>query len=408
VTEEELISALIKSTAKTVQGKHVLCLSDTTEINLNSHKERLKKGTGIGLTGDNQSLGFFMHTTLVLDAKSRNSLGYSHLKLWHRPEDKLDKYQRKYDQLPIEEKESYKWIESSLATKKALPKASMITMIEDREGDIYQQFCLVPDNRTHLLVRACRDRIINENQSLYQVLHSLPCKGSYKLKVEGDLRKKRSLREAEIEIRFSEITINKPKKVANKEIPKSISVNMVEACENNPPDKESPIIWRLITTHPVNTFEQACKIVEWYQQRWQIEQVFRLLKQKGVQIEDSELEQGWAVRKLTIMLLSSVLKIIQMHLTLKYESNNRKVTDVFNEREVACLKQLNREYEGTTINQKNNNPPGTLRWATWIIARMGGWKGMKSERSPGVLTLKWGLDCFYDVFYGWKLGQMNK
>jgi hypothetical protein len=49
--------------------------------------------------------------------------------------------------LPIEEKESYKWIESSIRTKEVLEQAKEIIIIQDREGDIYEQFCLIPDGR---------------------------------------------------------------------------------------------------------------------------------------------------------------------------------------------------------------------------------------------------------------------
>jgi hypothetical protein len=56
--------------------------------------------------------------------------------------------------LPIEEKESYKWIESSIRTKEVLEQAKEIIIIQDREGDIDVQFCLIPDSKTHLLIRA--------------------------------------------------------------------------------------------------------------------------------------------------------------------------------------------------------------------------------------------------------------
>lgn len=56
-----------------------------------------------------------------------------------------DKYERGYKKLPIEEKESYKWIESSLNTKKVFENAQAVIIVQDREGDIFKQFATIPD-----------------------------------------------------------------------------------------------------------------------------------------------------------------------------------------------------------------------------------------------------------------------
>jgi hypothetical protein len=407
VKEEELIHELTQECSQRVKGLHVLCIQDTSEINLESHRGRIKEDSGLGLVGNNRDLGFFIHPTLVIDAERNHVKGFSHVKIWHRPLDKQDKHERNYKDLPIEEKESYKWIESSQRSKSLLSEAELITIIEDREGDIYEQFATIPDERVNLLIRSTRDRSINEEGGLYKYLSSQEIKGNYKLKISGDLRSNREKREAEISIRFCNVTIKRPKHNKNKELPESICLSAVEAVELNPPQGQRPIHWRILTTHEVTNFNQARQIIEWYKQRWNIEQVFRLLKHKGLRIEDSELESGWAIRKLTVMLLSTVLKILQMSLTLHetYRANSQKIMDLFNEEEVKCLKQLNKEYEGRTEKQKNKNRTGSLRWATWIIARMGGWKGYSSQHPPGVLTLKWGLDTFYDIYFGWRLAR---
>jgi hypothetical protein len=38
-----------------------------------------------------------------------------------------------------------------------LSTAALVTLIADREGDIYEVFALAPDDHTHVLVRAVRD-----------------------------------------------------------------------------------------------------------------------------------------------------------------------------------------------------------------------------------------------------------
>lgn len=145
-------------------------------------------------------------------------------------------------------------------------------------------------------------------------------------------------------------------------------------------------------------------MVEWYKMRWFIEEVFRLLKNKGYKIEDSQLETGWALRKLTIMLLHNILKVMQM--LIAYGSSEEQDAGlVFTEQEIECLTKLNKRTEGKTNKLKNPNNQSTLQWATWIIARLGGWSGYKSQRPPGPITLKNGLDKFNQIFIGWTMAK---
>ena len=110
-----------------------------------------------------------------------------------------------------------------------------------------------------------------------------------------------------------------------------------------------------MTTHPIETPDQAKTIVEWYSHRWFIEQVFRLMKKKGFAIEDSELETGWAIRKLTIMVLQGVLKICQMMIAYGKEES-QPITEVFDHYQIKCLDKLNQKLEGATHKMKNPYP----------------------------------------------------
>lgn len=112
VSQSELIRSISDACSEQVEGLHVLAISDSSEINLNAHAGRLKP-KGLGVVGNNSDLGFFIHPTLVLDAENGFPLGLSTLQIWTRALDHADKHQRRYQSLPIEEKESYKWLLSA-------------------------------------------------------------------------------------------------------------------------------------------------------------------------------------------------------------------------------------------------------------------------------------------------------
>jgi len=400
VEEQMLIDACKERSGYLCEGRDVLVIQDTTEVNMDDHHNRLKPQSGIGVAGNNEDLGFFLHASLVLDADSKTALGFSDIQLWHRKDDRKKQDQR---MLPIEEKESYRWIKACRESKKHLSKALNVTFIEDREGDIYEQFATVPNEHTHLIIRNRDNRRLADGDKLHDCLTGQPVAGSYSIELIKDIRKGIESRTANLEVKFCKVSIAKPKPVRKAGLPDKIELYAVEVCEKDGP-KTGKVHWRILTTYAVNDYHDAVSIVNRYRQRWYIEQLFRLLKSKGFRIESSELESGWAIRKLTVMILNSALRVMQ--LLLAHNNQQSQLTkEVFNEDEIKCLEQINKTLQASKEKTLNKNDPQHLSWATWIIARLGGWKDYDSNRPPGPILLKEGLDKFNAMFEGWKMAR---
>ena len=232
-------------------------------------------------------------------------------------------------------------------SKKILTGCEMLTSISDREGDIYEVFSKVPDEKTHLLIRSKDNRRIEEGK-LFDYLSSQNIAGSYELKVRGDIRTKRKSRTAIIELRIAEVNLKKPK--------------------------------------TLNKYDKYAGTVQVYA------------------IGYSELEEGTSIIKLGMFALAASIKVMQLLLASKWDSN-QAIEQVFNENEIKCLKETCKIYEGKTEKSKNRNSPGTLKWASWAIARIGGWKGYASQRPPGPITFFKGLHNFNLIYEGWCIAK---
>lgn len=405
MTEKLLISEAALRLRSLVKDRHLLCIQDTSEVNLTAHDSRITNKSNLGrLDYAKYALGFKIHPAFVVDANQLSPLGFADIKLWHRPQDMPDRFKRNFRKISIEEKESYKWIEVAKQSKSVLEQAKTVTFVQDREGDIFEYFCLVPDDRTHLIVRSLFDRATLEGGHLTEVLAKLPCAGKHFIEIETDKRVNRKKKTVELEIRFSKTIIKKPTSSNMKGLPKEKELYVVEAKEVNSASTEEKIYWRLLTTHKVENFESALQIIEWYRARWFIEQLFRLLKSKGYQIEDVELEDGDAIRKLTILMLIAILKIMQMRLAYAdIEGEGQPIKEVFTKDEVDCLKKINVKLQGKTKLQQNHYKPDRTKWATWIIARLGGWKSYASQGPPGLIVLRRGLEKFSYILEGYLL-----
>ena len=188
VSEDDIVANLVTNCKKACRGKFVVCLQDSTEINLNAHCNRIKKDGYIGTTNANKDagLGFFLHPSLVVDGNHCIPYGYSDIKIWSRSLSSGSKSERGYKSLSIEEKESYKWIEVSRNTQSALAGiVEGIVIVQDREGDIYEQFAVIPDERTDLLIRARADRTLADQAKLFSCLSGQQAQGTYEIAVPG-------------------------------------------------------------------------------------------------------------------------------------------------------------------------------------------------------------------------------
>lgn len=403
VTVGELIRSLSDHCVSQVEGKHILAISDTSEINLQSHVGRLK-AKGVGVVGNNTDVGFYIHPTLVLDAENGFPLGISTAKLWTRDINHPDKHERNYRQLPIEEKESYKWLRSADETQRCISvgEAKMITHIGDRESDMYEEFATVVNRDNHVLVRARIDRrLVGNSQSLYTYLNQQISEGTYTVNVPADARIGRTAREALLIVRRAMVKIQRPDKLNGQDYPPSVILYAVEAVEVNPPSGQQPIHWRLLTSHRVVCLEQALQIIRWYTWRWRIEQLFATLKTAGLNLEATQLESIAAIQRLTVLALSVSVRILQ--LIQGRDNPDLPASVAFSQQQQQCLFTLAPTVEGKTQLQKNPYPLDSLAWATWIIARIGGWSGYKSQKPPGITTLVRGLEQFEYTFFGWKL-----
>ena len=410
VALEALETALYRHCHALTEGGHKLVLQDTTQLNFEHLRERLGAEHGLGVIGDDESLGCFLHPSLVVDAETGYCLGLSNVELWTRPEDRPDspdKQPRAYKRRPIEAKESFRWIKSIAASQAVLEKADHVTMVADREGDIFEVGARVPEAHTDLVVRAQTNRRIAESPGLlYEHVGQQQVAGTYTIEVRADPRRGRPARQAKLVVRHAPVHLRRPDRLAGSDYPEAVALHVVEASEQpeSVPQGKAPICWRLLTSHAVEDFEAARQIIAWYQQRWHIEQYFRLLKRQGLNLEQAQLESGAALKRLCLMAAGAALQVLRLVL-VRQGPHDQPARHVFTDQEQDCIAALVPEWEGTTVKQQNPHGRGTLAWASWLIARLGGWKGYASQRPPGPITYYRGMYRFASIYQGWKLAH---
>jgi hypothetical protein len=452
VTVAEMVAHRATFVAAAARGRHVLAIQDTSEINYQAQSRRKRR---LGTVGNGTDVGLFVHPVLAVDADSEECLGLVDAQVWRRTNGKAADYKK----LPIEHKESYRWLRGGEHAKAALREAAMVTIIDDREGDIYEKWARLPDARTQLLTRACRDRRLADGGTLFAGMAGFAEAHRYTIDVPARPGK-RSGRQACLAVRFGRVRIRRSGNCSDRTAPAEIELYAVEVRELNPPDGEEPILWRLLTTHRVETLAQALAVIAWYRLRWNIEQLFRTLKTQGLGIEQSVVADGEALEKLTVIALIVATMTMQLVLARaaadrerrgsesppagdsapaepgREESGGPTVADstsnglaspgapphhglpattpapaaapasrVFDPDQVKVLHALQNKLQGRTQKQKNPYRPGSLAWAAWTIARLGGWSGYASDKSSGPITMRDGLQRFCAIADGYELAK---
>ncbi|MEA2779423.1 MAG: hypothetical protein QOK29_967 [Rhodospirillaceae bacterium] len=378
MTLEALLAGWGEQTAVAAAGRHVLAIQDTSEINFRTTAERRR---GLGEIGKGVGRGLLLHAMLALDADTNACLGLVAGEIWTRQ----GRVTVPHGKRPLAERESVRWINTAERAREVLGAAASVTVIDDREGDFYAKWAMLPGRNFHLLTRVMQDRALVDGRSLYETAASLPV--AEVAIIDLLARANRPARQAKLALRFGPVTLRRTQG-SPRDLPKTVDLTLVEVVELEPPADVEPLHWYLLTTHEVRDTASAWRIVDWYKKRWTIEQLFRLLKTQGLKLEDSRLETADRLLKLTAIAAKAAAITLQL-LQARDGQSAEPATNAFNDNDIQALAALGAKYEGRTKLQSNPHPPRSLAWAGWIIARLGGWDGYPRTK-PGPITLKHG------------------
>ena len=154
------------------------------------------------------------------------------------------------------------------------------------------------------------------------------------------------------------VTIARPRNGCDDALPESITTTFLEAREAAPPPGKTALLWRLLTTHAIDTAADAEEIVNLYRLRWRIEQLFRSLKSDGLALEDSQVIDAERLFNLTAIALAVAIE--QMQLVDARDGSPRPASDVVDNEFAAALERLSCKLEGATAKQKILTRPD--RW----------------------------------------------
>jgi hypothetical protein len=338
-----------------------------------------------------------LHSSLAMTVQGV-PLGFVDAQCWARDPQEFGKKAKRHA-LPIEDKESWRWIKSFqavAAVQKRNPDVQLVS-VGDREADIYELFeeALREPDGPKLLVRAMHDRKVQDEQErLFETIRAKPIAGYQPVQLPR--QRNRAARVANLAIRFATVNLCAPK---SKPELGPLEVQMVLAQEVDAPAGAEPIEWVLLTTMAVDSFEQACEKVAWYTQRWGIEVFHRTLK-SGCCVEDRQLGHG---DRLQACLAIDMVIAWRIHHMTKL---GREVPDLpadayFDHDECQVLIA----YERKNRKRPADAPAPSLREAIRMIAKLGGFLGRKSDGEPGTETLWRGLLRLDGMTEGWRLAH---
>ena len=416
----EILAAHCRKTAtRAKEHKMILAVQDTSYFVYTSHpkteglgKMSLKKGKNVEKI---YSHGLVVHTCLAVTTGGL-PLGLLDQKIFSRKlrskNTRRAKRGKPHDGLPVEEKESYRWLEALANTKKVMGNTEIVTVC-DREADLYDFFKLSHQMSSPVLVRANADRTINRQsryaeksvEKLWEHMHQQPETGSYQIDIPKRSKtnhcKEREARTATVTVRFGSFRLNPPRNNVkhNKENLPDIEMNAIYVLEPNPPDGEEPVEWMLLTNLPVRSFDEAYEKILWYCLRWRIEMYYKVLK-SGFRVEACRLERADRLaRYLTVMSIVA-WRLFMITLIARTDPATPCSTLLADHEWKVLFLKVNKN---KTVPKK---PPRIGAVVIWI-AKLGGYLARNSDGPPGTITLWRGWKRLADLTDGWNLAAQS-
>lgn len=387
----ELLGAHSQSTVKRMQGQAVvLAVQDTTTLNYSTHAQT--EGLGPISNNADRTVGLFLHGTLALTVTGE-PLGLLAAAVRRRDPRQYGQ-NRKRNQKAMEQKESQRWLDSLTVCQQVAEQCpdTLIVNVADREGDIYELFEQALESKVQVLVRAQHNRrVAGTDRLLWEQVEQQTAAASLMIRVQRKVGQASRL--AGLEVRFCEVRLEAPLLKADKQ---SLTVWAIEAREGKAPPGQKAILWRLLSTLPVNTLAAAEEKLSWYCQRWQIEVLHKVLK-SGCRIEQRQLATAQRLERVLMVDLIVAWRIMLLSKAARTQPEA-----------LAADWLLETEWKVLWCHMKQQPPPTqspSLRQAVRWIGKLGGFIGRKSDGEPGPIVLWRGLLRLHDLVAAWNLFQ---
>ncbi len=381
VTFENILSPHKEATCQRIEKEDIiLTIQDTTSTDYTTKRVSDK----VGHIENSGRRGLLLHPTLALTV-DRVCLGVIYAEVWSRDIETIGKKQQR-KKLPIEAKESFRWIESYTASCKLserFPEKTIIN-IGDRENDIYELFveATTECNKAEIVLRAAQNRrVITEDKEIGLLWKEIErTKELGNVEMELSKTKDRKARKVKLTVQAKKLTLKAPYRKAST-LPE-VTITAVLIREKNVPKGLEPVEWLLLTTIDVPGFEEAIKILDYYVCRWQIEIYFRILK-SGCKVEELQLEEPERIEVALALYMIIAWRVLFL-VMLGRKCPNMPAEAVFDRD----------EWEVMYLVTKDKKPPQKgprLNDMIIMIAMYGGYQGRKNDPAPGPQTIWIGL-----------------
>jgi hypothetical protein len=361
-------------------GGVILFLQDTTEADYTS----LEATEGLGHIGNHKNKGIMVHNCLAVRQNKSNPeiIGLANQIVWRRKNKSLNKNETRNDRNK-RSRESDIWLKN--LKNIGSPKEGCIWVsVGDRANDIFEYFSGAKKLGWESLVRACQDRkvTIQEKETyLFQHMRSLPSMGTKTIKI----RQQNDTKEKEVELSVSwekSVIIHAPSRLG-KNTP-SVSLSVVR-CWN----EEEGIEWVLYSSIEVNNISEACEKIDWYADRWIIEEYHKCLK-TGCKVEERQLGTAKGLENLIAIL--SIVSILMLQLrNIARTDSEKPASEVV---DADALKIIQKRFK------LDSDISIGVFWKS--VARLGGFLARKNDGEPGWQTLWGGWLRLLDMIWTYK------
>lgn len=365
----------------------VFLVQDTAELDFSSHVHC----EGLGpIAQGGYFRGLHQQNVLAVDPSTGHPVGLMyqrHHRRQMRPKGH-SKDRSATRKVPMEERESYWWIEAIRAIGSPPPGVSWVH-VGDRGEDIFGVYDEARRCATDWLIRMARDRRVTTptgDDSLFAYARGLPATATRWLKV---CRKgARKLEEVKLSVAAGPVTLLPSKYEPSYRNRDPIACSVVRVWEANPPAGATPLEWLLCTSLPCTKPSEQLFVARGYSFRWLIEE-FHKCEKTGCGVEMRRLTHVDRLEPL-IGLLSVLATYL---LELKYVARDdpaRPADALFEPVAVRVMaKYLKRSAVGLTVGQF---------WRG--IGRLGGHPGRKSDGAIGWLRAWRGWQSFQLILLG--------